>query len=133
MDIVTKEQRSRNMAQIKSKNSKPELFVRRSLYKEGFRYRLHSPIKGRPDIVFNKIKVAVFVNGCFWHMHNCKKSTYPKSNVAFWKNKLMTNIKRDKDNLSLLKKDGWKVRVLWECRLEKDYKKLLHFLNTFSR
>ncbi len=106
------------MSRIKGKNTKPEIHVRKFLYSKGLRYRLHSVLPGIPDIVFASRRIAVFVHGCFWHMHGCKNSVMPKTNRKFWQNKLTGNLKRDKSNTGKLKKLGWKVLTIWECELD---------------
>ena len=112
--------RSENMARVKSKNTKPEIFLRKLLWHKGFRYRVnYKNLPGSPDIYFPKYKTAIFVNGCFWHMHeNCKYSSIPKSNYEFWKNKLEGNVERDKKNYAQLESMGIKVIVVWGCELK---------------
>lgn len=133
MDIVSKAQRSKNMSAIKCKNTKPELLVRKFLYRNGLRYRINYKITGKPDIVFIKNKIAIFIHGCFWHLHNCKYSNFPKSNSEFWRNKLIENKKRDSQVERTLENQGWKVYIIWECNLKekKDVtlNKLLGFIN----
>lgn len=108
------------MSRIKSKNTKPEIVVRKLLYSKGYRYRIHYKLTGKPDIVFTKKKIVIFVNGCFWHGHkNCKESHIPKTNSKFWKEKILKNIDRDYKNEKELTKSGWKVLTFWECSLEK--------------
>lgn len=121
-DNRTVEQRSYNMSMIRSTNTKPEILVRKFLFKQGFRYRLHSKkLVGKPDIVMPKYNTVIFVHGCFWHGHsNCKFAKVPVSNNSFWIDKIETNKKRDKRNVAKLKKHGWKVFVLWECQLAKN-------------
>ncbi|MEZ5034734.1 MAG: DNA mismatch endonuclease Vsr [Chitinophagaceae bacterium] len=121
-DNRTVEQRSYNMSMIRSTNTKPEILVRKFLFKQGFRYRLHSKkLVGKPDIVMPKYNTVIFVHGCFWHGHsNCKLAKVPVSNNSFWVDKIETNKKRDKRNVAKLKKHGWKVFVLWECQLAKN-------------
>ncbi len=117
MDTFTKADRSKVMAAIKSKNTKPELFVRKLLFSLGYRFRLHrSDLPGKPDIILKKYNTAVFVHGCFWHQHQgCKRSNIPKSNLKYWTNKLSRNVQRDKENKRMLKKAGWKIFIIWEC------------------
>lgn len=112
--------RSENMARVKSKNTKPEIFLRKLLWHKGFRYRVnYKNLPGSPDIYLPKHKTAIFVNGCFWHMHkNCKYSSIPKSNYDFWKNKLEGNVKRDKKNYAQLESIGIKVIVVWGCEIK---------------
>lgn len=120
MDVHSKEIRSYNMSKIHSKNTKPEEKVRKYLFSKGFRYRKNAKkLPGTPDIVFPKYKTVIFVNGCFWHVHNCGKFHWPKSNEDFWRSKLLRNIERDEQNYKSLEKDGWKVIIVWECELNK--------------
>ena len=121
MDTLTPEQRSATMSRIRSKDTKPEMVVRRHLHALGFRYRLHvSKLPGRPDIVLPKWRTVIFVNGCFWHRHEgCKIATMPKSNVEFWTAKFQRNVERDTKGQAALKAAGWKVIVIWECELKK--------------
>lgn len=110
------------MSNIKGKNTKPEILVRKALFQKGFRYRINvKGLAGHPDIVLRKYKTAIFVNGCFWHGHEgCKKATIPKTNTSFWKEKISSNISRDIANIDSLKKRGWRVIVVWECELSKN-------------
>ncbi|OZN25889.1 very short patch repair endonuclease [Actinobacillus seminis] len=112
--------RSENMARVKSKNTKPEIFLRKLLWHKGFRYRVnYKNLPGSPDIYLPKYKTAIFVNGCFWHMHeNCKYSSIPKNNHEFWKNKLEGNVERDKKNYTQLESVGIKVIVVWGCKIK---------------
>lgn len=113
--------RSENMARVKSKNTKPEIYFRKLLWHKGFRYRMnYKNLPGSPDIYLSKYKAAIFINGCFWHMHkNCKYSTIPKNNHDFWKEKLEGNIKRDKQNYRKLEDMGIRVIVVWGCEIKK--------------
>ena len=106
------------MSLVKSRNTKPELAVRRAAHAMGYRYRLHrNDLSGRPDIVFPKYRTAIFVHGCFWHRHpHCRKANMPKSNVNFWQEKFSRNVARDNRNKEKLKRDGWKVCIIWECQ-----------------
>ena len=117
VDHLTKEKRSWNMSRIRSKNTRPELAVRKYLYSNGFRYRLHNrKLPGKPDITNQSKKTAVFVNGCFWHQHEgCKRAAIPKSNKSYWLPKLEKNVARFKDNTDKLLDMGWKVFIVWEC------------------
>jgi len=121
MDRINAQKRSENMSKIKSRDTLLELKVRRHLFSLGYRYRIHYPLQGKPDIVFPLKKIAIFVNGCFWHLHGCKNSSIPKSNTEFWKSKLESNKTRDNENVQSLKKHGWKILTLWECKLESNY------------
>lgn len=115
------------MAAIKSKNTKPELIVRRGLHKRGLRFRLYYPdLPGRPDLVFPSIHVALFVHGCFWHAHEgCRYFKVPKTNREFWRKKLEGNRARDKQNQLALKSEGWRVVLIWECELRDSVEKRL--------
>tara|TARA_Y100000766_G_C18863255_1_gene584351 strand:+ start:348 stop:776 length:429 start_codon:yes stop_codon:yes gene_type:complete len=111
------EQRSRNMSAIKSKNTKPEIRVRKILHSMGYRFRLHSKnLPGSPDIVLPKYKTVIFVHGCFWHRHeNCKYSKNPKTRKEFWNQKFRVNIKRDLEIHEKIKNIEWRSVVIWEC------------------
>lgn len=110
------------MSQIKGKNTKPEIIVRRFLHAKGFRFRLHNNLlPGKPDIVLKKYRTVVFVNGCFWHGHDdCKYFILPKTRRLWWENKLDKNKERDLESKRKLSFLGWKVIVIWECELKKD-------------
>ena len=118
-DTVSREQRSRNMAAIRSKDTKPEVYLRKLLWKQGLRYRLHDKkIPGKPDIYFPKYRTAVFVNGCFWHRHeNCRYAYMPKSNQEFWQQKFDRNMTRDRQVSQQLKELGIHRIVVWECEI----------------
>jgi len=120
MDNLTPEERSKLMGLVKSKDTKPEMRVRRALFSMGFRYRLQcKDLPGRPDIVFRKYKTVVFVHGCFWHRHpECKKTRTPKSNVEFWEKKFEANCARDELVLNQYEELGWTVITIWECETE---------------
>ena len=118
-DDVSREQRSRMMAGIKGKDTKPELVVRKGLFRRGFRYRLHrKDLPGKPDIVFPKYHAVVLVNGCFWHCHECELFKWPKKNAVFWRTKILNNKKRDARNMALLQDAGWRVATVWECSIK---------------
>ena len=121
MDVHTRETRSYNMSRIKNKNTKPEETVRKYLFGRGMRYRKNDKrLPGHPDIVLPKYKTVVFVNGCFWHMHESRGYfKWPENNAEFWKKKLEGNKKRDVENIKRLSEAGWKVIVVWECELKK--------------
>lgn len=122
MDVHTKEVRSYNMSRIRGTNTKPEETVRKYLFSKGFRYRKNvRDLPGKPDIVLPKYKTVIFVNGCFWHMHEgCRYFVWPASNQEFWRAKLEGNSKRDKDNEYKLRQMGWNVLTIWECQLKKE-------------
>jgi DNA mismatch endonuclease (patch repair protein) len=107
------------MSGIRGTNTSPEIAVRKHLFASGFRYRLHDRnLPGRPDIVLSHLRSAVFVHGCFWHRHSrCKYSYNPKSNVAFWKEKFLSNVTRDRQVRKQLRHSGWRVHVIWECEV----------------
>lgn len=119
-DIHDKETRSYNMSRIKGKNTLPEISVRKFLFINGFRYKLHdNTLPGSPDIVLPKYKTIIFVNGCFWHGHKgCYKYVVPKTRTDFWLNKINTNVLNDKKNRIELRHNGWKVLTIWECQLK---------------
>ena len=119
-DTVSSATRSRIMSKIKSKDTKPEILVRRLLHGLGYRYRLHrTDLPGRPDLVFPSRRKIVFVNGCFWHNHRrCVKSHIPADNREYWLSKLIRTRERDERNLSLLKQEGWDVTIVWECQMK---------------
>ena len=110
-----------NMSHIRSTNSKPEEIVRKYLFDEGFRYRKNvKDLPGCPDIVLPKYKTVIFVNGCFWHKHDCPRFVWPSSNEQYWVPKITGNLERDLKNHQLLKEQGWKVIIVWECELKKN-------------
>ena len=115
---------SKIMSAIRSRNTKPELLLRRKLWQDGLRgYRLHwNKVPGRPDIAFPGKKIAIFVNGCFWHRCPHCNPSMPKSNIKFWKMKFDKNVKRDAVKLSLLKNQGWTTIIFWECQLKDNLK-----------
>jgi DNA mismatch endonuclease, patch repair protein len=119
VDIVSPAVRSRMMASIKGKDTKPELVVRSFLHRAGFRFSLHrKDLPGRPDIVLPKYRTVVFVHGCFWHRHaGCRFATTPERNAAFWRSKFRENTLRDRRNRAALLQLGWRVETLWSCEL----------------
>ena len=131
MDKVDKAVRSATMRAVKSKDTSLELRVRHLLHKNGYRYRLHrTDLPGKPDIVFPSRKKAIFLNGCFWHGHDCRPKVRPASNRDYWEPKIEGNKVRDAQNLTALVALGWRVLVLWECQTRDDAK-LLNTLQTF--
>ncbi len=120
MDVHDEKTRSYNMSRIRGINTKPEELVRKYLFSCGFRYRKNDKrYPGSPDIVLPKYSTVVFINGCFWHKHEgCRYFVWPKSNPAFWREKIEKNAERDRKNYDRLHKMGWKVIVIWECSLK---------------
>jgi DNA mismatch endonuclease, patch repair protein len=132
-DKISPERRSANMRAVRSRDTKPEIFVRQTAHGLGYRFRLHrSELPGNPDIAFINKRKAIFVHGCFWHQHRgCVRGTMPASNTAFWRAKLARNVERDAESLRRLKAAGWKALVVWECETKdksKLVKRLEHFL-----
>ncbi|MES3013874.1 MAG: DNA mismatch endonuclease Vsr [Pseudomonadota bacterium] len=128
VDIVDKATRSRMMAGIGGKNTRPEMAVRQHLFAAGFRYRLHRrDLPGRPDIVLPKYKTVIFVHGCFWHRHTgCRFAAVPATNAQFWREKLDGNVERDRRSARALRAAGWRVLRVWECRTSaKDLERLV--------
>lgn len=119
-DNHSKEIRSKNMSHIRSTNTKPEECVRKYLFSRGLRYRKNvRKLPGCPDIVLKKYKTVVFINGCFWHHHDCGRFVWPSSNEEYWHNKIDRNVERDKESQKKLEAQGWQVLVIWECQLKK--------------
>jgi DNA mismatch endonuclease (patch repair protein) len=119
-DRVTREKRSWIMSRVRRADTKPEVVVRSTLHRMGYRFRLHDPrLPGRPDIVLRRHNAVIFVNGCFWHRHRaCKKMTTPKVRKRFWVEKFKRNMERDRKNYRLLRRQGWRILVLWECQVD---------------
>ena len=119
-DVHSAEQRSRNMAAIRGKDTKPELQLRRAIFARGYRYRLHrKDLPGKPDIVLPKFRAVIQVQGCFWHKHDCQYFKWPATRPKFWHDKIEDNVVRDQRALYHLKLDGWRVLIIWECALKK--------------
>lgn len=116
-DIFTPEERSLAMSRIRSKNTKIEIRVRKAMHAFGFRYQLHKNLPGRPDIFLARYNAAIFVNGCFWHGHDCSLFKIPSTRTEFWLAKISTNQKRDQKVIQLLEKEGIRVAIVWECAL----------------
>jgi DNA mismatch endonuclease, patch repair protein len=119
-DVHTPAQRSRNMAAIRSKNTRPEIVVRTITHHLGYRYRLHvRRLPGAPDLVFPRLRKIINVHGCYWHMHKCRfGSVVPKTNTDFWRTKRQGNVERDRRTLNALRRAGWRVLVVWECQTQ---------------
>ena len=118
-DTVTPETRSRMMAAVKGKNTKPELAIRSALHRRGFRFRLHrKDLPGKPDLVFTRRNALIFVHGCFWHGHDCHLFRWPKSREAFWRDKIGKNIERDKRQYQALTETDWRIGTVRECALK---------------
>ncbi len=132
MDTIPPSERSEIMSRVRSKNSRPEMLVRRLVFSEGYRYRLHErKLPGCPDLVFRGRGKIIFVHGCFWHRHEkCALARMPKSRLDFWEPKLTANKERDAHNTKLLAKEGWKVLTIWECQL-KDTERLKRTIRGF--
>ena len=119
IDVVDRATRSRMMAGIRGKNTKPELLIRRGLHARGFRYRLHSDsICGKPDMVLRRYRAAIFVHGCFWHGHGCHLFRMPATRTEFWQAKIARNRERDEEVRVALRESGWRQLVVWECALK---------------
>ncbi len=128
-DRVTPEERSRMMSAVRGSNTKPELFVRQELHANGFSFRLHrADLPGKPDLVLPRFRIAVFVNGCFWHGHHCKRGKLPETRKDFWERKIRGNIDRDRRARAALTKAGWSVVTIWTCKIEPQTKKLISTL-----
>lgn len=136
-DVHSKETRSYNMSRIRSKNTKPEILVRKFLFSKGLRFRLHDKkLPGKPDIILPKYKIAIFVHGCFWHGHeNCKYFVLPKTRTEWWFNKIQINKNNDDKNKTELSVKGWEVIQIWECELKskvvnKTLEKLINYIES---
>jgi len=134
VDTLTSVERSARMARVRGKDSKPEMLVRRLVHAMGFRYRLHDRrLPGSPDLVFPRLRKVIFVHGCFWHRHediHCKLARWPKSRLDFWRPKLQGNRERDLRHQAELEKLGWRIFVVWECRM-RDKEQLENELREF--
>ena len=121
VDVFSTQKRSQIMAAIKGKDTSPEWLVRSALHRLGLRFRLHDgALPGRPDLVFRRSRVAVFIHGCFWHQHSCKRGTRPSTRRAFWNRKLAGNVERDTRVRRQLRAMGWRTIVVWECQTRSD-------------
>lgn len=133
-DVFSPEERSRIMSRIGSKNTKPEIAVRRLVHSKGFRFRLHDKkLPGKPDVVLPRHRKVIFVNGCFWHGHNgCSRSSLPKTNSDFWRDKIAKTVQRDKRTVRQLRRQGWGAMTVWQCEtknLEKLSRRLDRYLH----
>jgi len=118
-DVVSKEIRSKNMAAVRSKNTKPELLIRKGLHRRGFRFRLHErKLPGKPDLVLPKYNAVIFINGCFWHRHDCYLFKWLSTRKEFWHAKIKGNKARDIEAVKQLKSMGWRVLTVWECSMK---------------
>ena len=130
-DTITPKRRSEIMSHIKSKNTSIELMVRRYLFALGYRCRVnYKALPGKPDIVFTKKKIAIFIHGCYWHGHNCgsRYAHASQSNKAYWGPKIQRTQQRDQEHIAQLEVDGWKVIVLWECQIKNDFDQIIETL-----
>ena len=124
-DIVSPSTRSRMMAAIHSKNTKPELVIRKALHARGFRFRLHTPsLPGKPDLVFPKYRAVIFVHGCFWHGHDCSLFKWPGTRTEFWREKIERNRMNDHKTRDTLLASGWRVGIVWECAIRNSGKNI---------
>lgn len=133
-DVLTPAQRSHNMARIRGRDTQPEMIVRRLLHKAGFRYRLHrKDLPGKPDLVFASRRKVIFIDGCFWHRHDCPFGRVtPTTNADFWRQKIAGNVERDRRNRAALEASGWRVLIIWECEVKKPEqvrRRVAEFLN----
>nr|WP_171231954.1 very short patch repair endonuclease [Ruegeria sp. HKCCA4812] len=133
-DVHDKATRRRNMAAIKSRDTKPELVIRKALHARGFRYRLHSSsLPGKPDLVFKKHRAVIFVHGCFWHGHNCPLFRWPATRQEFWRAKITGNQERDRRVEAEILNLGWRVGVVWECALKgREHLPLIRVIDSLS-
>ena len=134
-DVFTKKKRSEVMSRIKSKDTKPEITLRKALHQQGYRFRLHvTSLPGKPDIILPMYRTVIQVRGCFWHGHDCTDGHIPKSRQAYWKPKLLNNMRRDARNDAALRRADWLVIVVWECGvqnpklLDKEVRRILRLL-----
>lgn len=118
-DIYSKSKRSDIMSKISGKETKPEILVRKYLFSKGFRFRKNvKELPGKPDIVLPKYRVVIFIHGCFWHGHFCKRGNLPSSNIQFWKDKISQNQSRDEDVIQKLRELNWRIIVIWQCEIQ---------------
>ncbi|HAT2126354.1 TPA: DNA mismatch endonuclease Vsr [Legionella pneumophila] len=118
-DVVCSSKRKEMMAGIRNKDTKPEMIIRKALFAKGYRYRLHRKnLPGKPDIILPKYRTIIFINGCFWHCHDCHLFKWPQTRKEFWETKILSNKARDEENKDALLKSGWRILVIWECSLK---------------
>ena len=118
-DIVSQSKRKEMMAGIRNKNTKPEMIIRKELFARGYRYRLHcNELSGKPDMILSKYKTVIFINGCFWHCHDCHLFKWPKARKDFWESKILSNKTRDQLNRKVLLMEGWRILNIWECAIK---------------
>ncbi|MXS81378.1 MULTISPECIES: very short patch repair endonuclease [Nitrosomonas] len=134
-DVVDKLTRSRMMAGIRGKDTNPEMVIRSGLHKSGFRFRLHDKtLPGKPDLVLRKYNAVIFINGCFWHKHECRLFKWPKTRPEFWREKINKNHENDKSSIESLSRLDWRICVVWECAVKeknKDQSKVIHKIATW--
>lgn len=129
VDIVSPEKRSKMMSNIQGKNTKPEILIRKNLYSKGYRYKLHvKSLQGKPDIVLSKYNALIFINGCFWHKHNCHLFKWPKTRRFFWETKINKNIENDQKNHIKLLNENWRILIVWECSIKGKTKKTMEIV-----
>lgn len=128
-DHVDSNTRSAIMAKVKSRDTRPEIRVRRALHRAGYRFRLHrADLPGKPDLSFPRYRLALFVHGCFWHRHGCKRTTMPATNTEFWSRKFRRTLERDRRARKELEENGWTTDIIWECQLEAGISRLIKLL-----
>ena len=133
-DHLTPEKRSWNMSHIRSKDTSVEVKVRSYLFKKGFRFRKNvSSMPGKPDVVLPKYKTGIFVHGCFWHRHGCKRSTTPKTRVEYWTQKFARNVENDQKHNDDLRAQGWRVLTVWECEINHDFESTMERVIDFIK
>ena len=133
-DHLTPEKRSWNMSHIRSKDTSVEVKVRSYLFKKGFRFRKNvSSMPGKPDVVLPKYKAVIFVHGCFWHRHGCKRSTTPKTRVEYWTQKFARNVENDQKHNDDLRAQGWRVLTVWECEINHDFESTMERVIDFIK
>jgi DNA mismatch endonuclease (patch repair protein) len=135
MDIVDKTTRSRMMSGIRGRNTKPEILIRHALHARGFRYRIHDrKLPGKPDIVLKQFRAVIFINGCFWHGHDCHLFKLPSTRSDFWLNKFEENRMRDRKAIDELRLSGWRICTIWECAVRGKNRELLfeHFMERLT-